>query len=651
MAPAGEADDRTRLSEYQKRIASEPHAAPSACPSAFLVSREEFAATLAELARGVRVLKWSDRAGCASALSLRLRVPTHPLPPSGLQEGPPPASLSWWRPAYLSGLFVDERQGALLLARDIVGVHALADAPLPRLLPGLEEPHFTLALYYAQRARGGAQRRKALLLVFPEPEARRFELISRALLYGCHAGGLGLNFFDGAFARFLLTSRLSSCVEALAEVMAARATAAGVLGGLDAVWWGCGVGGLPRGWSRPQEGHPGTPLADLSSSTDEELSPGASGALSAPQAHAVVIFVNGVELALPQGEELSALLRRLGPTTLTQPAALSERPVAAQSALTAGEAAPCEPLEARAQPQTPPPKPPPPPPPPPPRRRAPASPPKGGPGGPTGVSSPPPTPPPPPPPPPPRRAGVRAASVAALEGDSAVRYSKDAVAAFREFTRLQNLAQRRADASAASTSPEGRTSQSSASASASAPAPRDGGDGRGAIERSSPYHAAIRRDIEATAHVVPRLAAAARSVTALDGDLAPVRACLSELDAVLGCLTDERAVLRSYTGWPEAKVDVLREAVSLQDECAALRGSLAAWRRDGAPAAQLPRVGSAAALSPSPGAAPPLPLVLAAATKALQKLQPRIELLVREQEGATRTTAVRMSACCCWILV
>lgn len=56
-----------------------PAAAAAAQPC--YVSREEFANTLTELARGVSVLKWSKKAGAAVSVTLRLRVPTSPLPP------------------------------------------------------------------------------------------------------------------------------------------------------------------------------------------------------------------------------------------------------------------------------------------------------------------------------------------------------------------------------------------------------------------------------------------------------------------------------------------------------------------------------------------------------------------------------------------
>ncbi len=75
---------------------------------------------------------------------------------------------------------------------------------------------------------------------------------------------------------------------------------------------------------------------------------------------------------------------------------------------------------------------------------------------------------------------------------------------------------------------------------------------RGAIERNSPYIAAVRRDVAAHAAAIPALAAAARSAASASGSLAPVRACLARLEEVLGQLTDERAVLKHFD-WPESK--------------------------------------------------------------------------------------------------
>ena len=75
---------------------------------------------------------------------------------------------------------------------------------------------------------------------------------------------------------------------------------------------------------------------------------------------------------------------------------------------------------------------------------------------------------------------------------------------------------------------------------------------RGAIERNSPYMAAVQRDVEQHGAAIPALAAAARAAAA-HGSLAPVRECLARLEVVLSQLTDERAVLKHFD-WPEAKV-------------------------------------------------------------------------------------------------
>jgi hypothetical protein len=76
-------------------------------------------------------------------------------------------------------------------------------------------------------------------------------------------------------------------------------------------------------------------------------------------------------------------------------------------------------------------------------------------------------------------------------------------------------------------------------------------DVRSAIERNSPYIAAVRRDVEAHAATIPALAAAARAAAAT-GSLDPIRECLTQMEGVLATLTDERAVLKHFD-WPEAK--------------------------------------------------------------------------------------------------
>ena len=168
-----------------------------------------------------------------------------------------------------------------------------------------------------------------------------------------------------------------------------------------------------------------------------------------------------------------------------------------------------------------------------------------------------------------------------------VRPSREAVAAFRELTRLQNLATRRTAAAEAAAPASPRTGpRISASAAASADggasawprdacaavltprsigtllsllaahAPPTAGDVRGAIEANSPYIAAVRRDVEVHGDAIPALAARAREARAEGGSLAPVRACLASLEATLSRLTDERAVLKHFD-WPEAKVRAL----------------------------------------------------------------------------------------------
>jgi len=222
---------------------------------------------------------------------------------------------------------------------------------------------------------------------------------------------------------------------------------------------------------------------------------------------------------------------------------------------------------------------------------------------------------------------------------AAVRYSKDVVAAFREYTRLQTAAHRRAGV--LHSPPSGMASSQQVAPASSSHSGSDS-DVKASIEASSPYVAAVKRDVERCAAEIPRLGALARAVVVRDGDLAPARACLLELDAVFSTLTDERAVLKHFMDqWPELKVDAMRECVSLQDECAAMCTRLAAWRGEGEdPASRdaMPGASVIAALAPpSPHAS--LTSVINAASRALFKLQPRIELLAREQDSAKRRFA------------
>ena len=651
---------------------SDPGAALCGCE----VSREQFAATLVELQTGVVVSKWSTRAQCAVPATLAMHVPTHPLPPcSDEAASPQPVpSLSWWREGgatgngLLSSLLSSssgERGAHILRLGDCLGVHSLCEHPHANLLPGLGEPHFTFSVYYTRTGRGGIARRKSLLLLFPSTQRLRFECIARALLYGLHVGALALTFFDGSFARYLLHTPLDAAVDTVSEKLSARAAAASVLGHLDSFWW-AGFGGMQRnatnrsGGMRPTaSGAPSELAAPLlwPRSSDEamvgsDLSPGSPAILAmgdlahhaavdaGPQ---VVLFVNGVQPPVAPCDELAALLRRILPQLpATHGQEVSAPPEAAIPEVDTRDAgAVCEraapdapvlgmdaPMPHAPVPAPPPPPsqkaastpaPPPPPPPPPPMARgqqpavAAAS---------TGKGAP--SPPPPPPPPPLR--GVRAL---ASEAEAAVRYSKDVVTAVREWTRIENQRHHSLGAGAPSTG--------SPSAARTQAAVEDvEGDAQVTLSRSiehrSPYHAAIKRDVERFAGDVPRLAAVARACVVTDGDLAPIRDCLRQLDAVLGSLTDERAVLRHFPEWPEAKVDAMREINCLAQECGALCAGLSSWRRGGGGAVQGAAHGGA--VRPPPLDVTPLPGVIAAAAKALAKMQPRVELLVREQDGA-----------------
>ena len=81
----------------------------------------------------------------------------------------------------------------------------------------------------------------------------------------------------------------------------------------------------------------------------------------------------------------------------------------------------------------------------------------------------------------------------------------------------------------------------------------------------------------------------------------------------------------------------MREAVALQDECAALRAGLEQWRSSpGVAAARLCGVALHPAAPPPPGAS--LATVHRAAARALEKAEPRVEALVRDQEGASKAS-------------
>ena len=625
------------------------------------VSREQFAATLVELQAGVLVSKWSTRGQCPVPTTLAMHVPTHPLPPSSDEaacSSQPVPSLSWWREGGFSdGLLSSllstssgERGAHILRLGDCLGVHSLCEHPHANLLPGLSEPHFTLSVFYTRTGRSGASRRKSLLLIFPSTQRLRFECIARALLYGLHAGALALSFFDGSFARYLLSTPLDDAVDTVAEKLSARAAAASVLGHLDSFWW-AGFGGMQRnrgvGMRPAASGVPAelaTPLlwpGSRDEGADEATRPDLSGpdaalamgdlthAQTAEAGPHVVLFVNGVQLPVAPCDELAALLRRILPQLRAphgQEAPALRQAASPEAGPVCERATPDAPELNAPMPHAPAPAPPPahlqkaappPPPPPPPASRgqqpvAPAS---------TGKGAP-----PPPPPPPPLR-GVRAL---ASEAEAAVRYSKDVVTAFREFTRIENQRHHSRTAGAG-------PSSGSPSALRSPAAVEDvEGDAQvslsQSIEHRSPYHAAIKRDVERHADVVPTLASVARQCVVTDGDLAPVRDCLRQLDAVLGGLTDERAVLRHFPDWPEAKVDAMREICCLSQECAALATGLASWRRGGGGAVHGAAHGGA--VRPPPLDVTPLHGVIAAAAKALTKVQPRIELLVREQDGA-----------------
>lgn len=89
----------------------------------------------------------------------------------------------------------------------------------------------------------------------------------------------------------------------------------------------------------------------------------------------------------------------------------------------------------------------------------------------------------------------------------------------------------------------------------------------------------------------------------------------------------------------------MREAVALQDECAAMCASLELWRHWVDAAARGTVAGRRqpawrAATGPPPSGSQ-LPAVLSAAACCLDKLQPRIEELIREHDGALAASIER----------
>jgi hypothetical protein len=484
----------------------------------------EFARALAALQRGSPLLKWSKRAQAPRARLFTLRVPVDAEPAAV-------AALAWPRgagamlPAWAAGALPARGAPHVLRLADVSAVHAIADAALPALLPGAPEPHFALSLSYAVR-RGsspGPPRAKSLLLLWPEsaPEGggkARFDLEARCLLYGVHAGCMGLDAgagFDAGFARYLLRAPLAAAAALISEKLgatrlvsridaawfgapASRAAAAGedddaedaapqqqtaepatdaviasrgrvrlMVDGievalapcieLDALLRALPAGGRPRGLGASIGAGESPEAARLV----EEATPPGSPARGSPRHCTPATPERGSgarrvdEEATPSPEDVPAPARREGrscspdgrvpPPPWPPPPPRGMRAVEAAEAAQAAEA---QPKQAPPPPPPPPrPAPPPPPPPPPPGALKKA----------TGA------PPPPPPPPPPRRNGNGAAPAT---GD--VRPSREAVAAFRELTRLQNLATRRL--SAAEAAPP-----SSARISASAAASPDGG--------------------------------------------------------------------------------------------------------------------------------------------------------------------------------
>jgi hypothetical protein len=691
-------------------------AAPPSSPrvvrgeDALLFPRVAYARMLADLQHGLPLLKWSKRAQAPEARVFKLRVATHTPPPlaaaasgSGSPDRPEDggsgggvsgaagaAALSWERgaaargsvlPAWVSSAAPSHK---LLRLCDVVHVHTLSEHAHPHLLPGAPAPHFALGLTYAcaspsSSSRGGAPKRKSLLLLFPEEQRTRFELAARALMYGVHAGVLSLEEagFDAGFARYLLRTPLTAVVALLNEKLAATH----LVGRLDAAWWGA------PGARAPPQRSATAPQAPPRAAVAAEESPNKSASQSSRGAPGgrVRVIVNDIEFAVAPCLELEALLRALpgghagagavlcddgdgaqnnadlesggkrvarlsgerspasaAPSPETPPredegaAADSGEGTSARSGSSSdaappvssppasprllfgggvarGAAAPGSPgrgapapwpapprrgsgdggggddvasatpslaadsfASASAPPPPPPPlppprsadgaaasgaaasAPPPPPPPPPPRSSA------------TAAAGNGPPPPPPPPPPPRLRTSSSASALGGGEGGAAadVRHSKEVVQLFREFTRAQTLSQRRS--AGARALPAGGSAGPGAhtcvrrrhhSLRALLHAPSDdapsssfcafAADVRSAIERNSPYIAAVRRDVEAHAATIPALAAAARAAAA-SGSLAPVRECLARLEVVLSTLTDERAVLKHFD-WPEAK--------------------------------------------------------------------------------------------------
>ena len=579
---------------------------------------------------GIFVQKWSRKGGGLAECQLCQRIPMNEAPESGaptnrqihgMRDEPGAAVLTWRRVCASADApfsrFFSSGAGSGVKVLSLCDVVTLSVVPqaAENLLPGVSARHTALSLYYEQRKGGARPRKRALTLLWPESSEALYQTAVRVLMYGVHAGAMRLSFYDAAMARYLMAAPLERAAALLNEKLAALQSCDSLMASMNIGWWGA-----------PARPPPPPPPAD-------QPPPPANS-------RSMRVLIEGTDAQVDQDwPEVAALLHR----ALGQPLEAARPPFAPPPP-------PPPPPPVRATPAKRPPSSPPSAPPPPPMPPSPKSPPS-----PTTPTTPPPgrgaggskPPPPPPPPPPPSRGAPKPQSGASSDTD--VRHCKAVVDAFREFSRVAN---RRDVQPPGSASPGGggggggfwAGSPGSGGGGPTGASEGDGGDVRGAIERSSPYHAAIRRESEAHADAIGALAARARAVKAgPGGDLGPVRACLGEADALFALLTDERAVLRGFADWPESKVDAMREAVALADECAAYAQALAAWRArtqrapqpSAAPA--MPRVPSAAALAPPTEAASPA--VLAAAMRALQRVQPRVESLARDLDGAKRRFA------------
>lgn len=110
------------------------------------------------------------------------------------------------------------------------------------------------------------------------------------------------------------------------------------------------------------------------------------------------------------------------------------------------------------------------------------------------------------------------------------------------------------------------------------------------MRRRSVHEAGIERDL--TRHVQELSVKAEEVRRFCPAKMEEACAFMETLERKLNVLEDERAVLRRVEGWPEAKVDTMREACALFRELTAMKDTCKGYkpRRGGKPAEDLAKV-------------------------------------------------------------